>query len=107
VPARRRRDVHECDRALVFGHDARRQLAGDDLAEDAVAVGMLEDALRWRAEGPGRPLLRGDELTGELGLSSGPRVGRLLEELAEAQFAGELATREQALAYARERARSI
>jgi len=72
-----------------------------------VAAGMLDDALRWRAEGPGDPLLRGDELAGELGIATGPRVGRLLDALAEAQYAGELATREQALAYAREAARSI
>ena len=62
---------------------------------------LLSDALRWRAEGPPRPLLRGDELARELGIPTGPRVGELLEELAAAQYAGELATREHALGYAR------
>jgi poly(A) polymerase len=66
-----------------------------------VARGLLADALRWRAEGPGRPLLRGDELARELGIPTGPIVGELLEQLAAAQYAGELCTREQALACAR------
>ncbi|HEY5044298.1 MAG TPA: HDIG domain-containing metalloprotein [Solirubrobacteraceae bacterium] len=66
-----------------------------------VARPLLGDALRWRVEGRPRPLWRGDELARELGIEAGPRVGKLLEELAEAQFAGELLTREQALAYAR------
>jgi poly(A) polymerase len=66
-----------------------------------VARAMLTDALRWRAEGPPKSLWRGDELARELGISVGPRVGELLEELTKAQYAGELLTREQALAYAR------
>jgi hypothetical protein len=60
---------------------------------------MLGPALRWRALGPGVPLLRGDELGSHLGIAPGPRVGELLGELAEAQYAGEIATREQAFAY--------
>jgi poly(A) polymerase len=68
-----------------------------------VARGMLQDALRWRAEGPPSPLWRGDDLARALGIDAGPRVGQLLEELAEGQYAGELSTREQALAYARTR----
>jgi poly(A) polymerase len=68
-----------------------------------VARALLTDALRWRAQGPPKPLWRGDELARALGIREGPRVGELLEELAEGQYAGELATREQALAYARTR----
>jgi putative nucleotidyltransferase with HDIG domain len=45
------------------------------------------------------PLLTGDDLVGELGLRPGPRVGRLLETVREAQAAGELGTREEALAF--------
>ncbi len=67
----------------------------------AVARGLLGDALRWRAEGPPQPLLRGDELAGELGIPTGPRVGELLEELAAAQYAGEVTSRDRALEYAR------
>jgi poly(A) polymerase len=66
---------------------------------------MLADAIRWRAEGGSpHPLLRGDELASELGIPAGPRLGELLEELLRAQYAGEVATRKDALAYARSHA---
>jgi poly(A) polymerase len=68
-----------------------------------VARQMLPHALRWRAEGAPKPLLRGDELATELAIETGPRLGELLEELARAQYAGVVSTREQALAYARGR----
>ena len=48
-------------------------------------------------------LLGGDELMAELKLSPGPAVGRLIEALREAQAAGEISTREEALALARSR----
>ncbi len=46
-------------------------------------------------------LLRGDELMAELGLPPGPQVGRLLEMVREAQAAGDITTREEALQLAR------
>ena len=73
----------------------------------AVARDMLGAALRWHTDGPGAPLLRGDELARELAIAPGPRLGELLEALAEARYAGELDTREQALAYARTLAQNI
>jgi poly(A) polymerase len=85
------------DRLATRGDRAQEAIA----AHLAVAEGMLGDALSWRAQGPPRPLLRGDELARELQIPPGPRLGALLEQLAEAQFAGEVATREQALAHAR------
>jgi poly(A) polymerase len=64
---------------------------------------MLADAIGWRVEGgPPHPLLRGDELARELGIPAGPRLGRLLEELLRAQYAGEVSTREEALMLLRE-----
>jgi putative nucleotidyltransferase with HDIG domain len=72
----------------------------------ALARDLLADALRWHDQGPPRPLLRGDELARALEIPTGPRVGELLEQLAAAQYAGELASREQALDYARRLARS-
>jgi len=42
-------------------------------------------------------LVRGDELMAELGLSPGPLVGELLEMIREAQAAGEITTRVEAL----------
>jgi putative nucleotidyltransferase with HDIG domain len=86
------------DRLATRGDRARESID----AHIRVARGLLVDALRWHAAGPPPPLLRGDDLIVELAVPKGPQVGELLGELAEAQYAGELSTREQALAYARE-----
>ncbi len=85
---------------------ADRLATRGDRAQEAVqahlslAERMLGEALRWRRLGPPSPLLKGDELARELGIATGPRIGELLEELAAAQYAGELASREEALDYA-------
>jgi poly(A) polymerase len=76
--------------------------AGAIAAHLDLAGRMLGDALRWRAEGPPEVLLRGDELARELAIEAGPGLGRLLEALSEARYAGEISTREQAIARARE-----
>jgi putative nucleotidyltransferase with HDIG domain len=47
------------------------------------------------------PLLRGDELMAALGIEAGPQVGRLLQKIEEAQAAGDVRTRGEALALAR------
>lgn len=70
--------------------DAHMRLAGP----------VLADALSWRAHGPPVPLWRGDELAGQLEIPTGPRLGEILRELTAAQYAGEICTREQALARA-------
>jgi putative nucleotidyltransferase with HDIG domain len=88
------------DRLATRGERAQESID----AHMRVARELLKDALRWRASGPPAPLLRGDELAAELGIPTGPRVGELLGELAEAQYAGDVRTRTQALAYARGRA---
>jgi len=89
------------DRLATRGDNAQRAID----AHLAVARGMLRmPALACR--GPPQPLVRGDELAADLGIAPGPRVGELLDELAEAQYAGEIATREQALIYARTRSAS-
>jgi poly(A) polymerase len=90
------------DRLATRGDNAQRAID----AHLAVAGEMLRDALRWRVEGSPQPLVRGDELAAELGIPAGPGLGALLGELAAAQYAGEIATREQALAYARTRTRT-
>jgi poly(A) polymerase len=63
---------------------------------------MLPDALAWHADGPPRPPVSGDELAAELGLAPGPEMGRVLEELRAASYAGEIGTRAEALERARE-----
>jgi len=86
---------------------ADRLATRGDRAQESIAAHlemgrrMLGDALAWRAGGAPPPLLRGDELARELAIEPGPRLGELLERIAEASFAGELHTREQALGYAR------
>jgi hypothetical protein len=62
---------------------------------------LLGPALDWHEHGPPAPLVRGDELIGEAGIPAGPELGRVLGELAEAQYAGEVTTREEALSFAR------
>lgn len=47
------------------------------------------------------PLLNGRELMELLGLQPGPEIGRLLEQLAESQAAGEVTSREQAIRFVR------
>ena len=83
------------DRLATRGDRAEQAIA----AHLRVARGMLGDALLWRASGPAEPLLRGDELGALLGIAPGPQIGALLGELAAAQYAGEVSTREQAFAY--------
>jgi poly(A) polymerase len=67
---------------------------------------MLAAALTWRKEGPPAPLVGGEDLVTELGIDPGPEVGRLLRELEAAQYAGEVSSREDALALARAEAGS-
>ena len=57
-------------------------------------TGAVEEA---RRQDPAAPLLRGDELD----LPPGPEIGRLLAEIEEERAAGTIATREDALEYAR------
>jgi putative nucleotidyltransferase with HDIG domain len=66
----------------------------------ALARQLLGEALAWR-EHPPRPPVRGDELARAVGLRPGPQIGRLLEELEEASYAGEIATRAEAIDRAR------
>ena len=89
------RAIHRFRRATEpWSLDALAFLGAGDLAE------VVEEARR--AE-PAEPLLRGDEL----GLPAGPEIGRLLAEIAEEQAAGTIATKEEALEYARRNARAV
>jgi poly(A) polymerase len=90
-----------------------------NLADGAAAAGPRQTAAQWWAHAAytgwilrqreeraelTRPerLLTGHDLMAALDLPPGPEIGRLLEALAEAEAAGEVKTREEGLALARE-----
>lgn len=114
-----RRRVHEYLRATdPVGADVTLLTIADRLSargsgpfatEEAIeahlelAGQMLAAALDWRRDGPPRPLLRGDELAAELGVSEGPELGELLRELEAAQYAGEVVDPEAAIEHLRRR----
>jgi poly(A) polymerase len=85
------------DRLATRGRKADEAIA----AHMELAGELLEAALDWREHGPPEPLVRGDELARELGIDRGPELGRVLGELEEATYAGEVTTREEALRFAR------
>jgi tRNA nucleotidyltransferase/poly(A) polymerase len=89
------RSIHRFRRATEpWSLDALAFLGADELA------GAVEEA---RSADPAEPLLRGDEL----GLPPGPEIGLLLDEIAEERAAGTIATKEEALDYARRNARAV
>lgn len=85
------------DRLSTRGRKAGQAIT----AHVELARELLGEALAWRAAGAAAPLVRGDELAREIGLAPGPEIGRLLEAVDEARFAGEVASREEAIALAR------
>jgi poly(A) polymerase len=85
------------DRLATRGKNADAAIA----AHLELARELMPDALEWRAKGPPKPPLRGDELAEVLGIEPGPELGALLARLREARFTGEASTREQAVELAR------
>ena len=85
------------DRLATRGQNADAAIA----AHLELAADLMDDALRWRENGPPAPPVRGDELAAELGIEPGPALGKLLARLEQAVFTGEVGTREEALAFAR------
>jgi putative nucleotidyltransferase with HDIG domain len=85
------------DRLATLGRNSERAIALHlELAQE-----MLADALQWRRSRP-RPPVAGDELARALGITPGPQLGRLLDELTEASYAGEVEGDEAILAHARD-----
>jgi tRNA nucleotidyltransferase/poly(A) polymerase len=91
-PARRRVLQHPGAGGLV-------QLLRRDPEAGPVAEQLHRAFEQERAQGPWRPLLRAGDLL-SLGASPGPALGALLRRLDDAQLAGEMTTRDQALAQA-------
>jgi len=84
------------DRLATRGRKAPESIAKHlELARE-----VLPAALRWRTQGRRVPLVRGDALATELGLADPREIGRLLAEIDEAHFAGEIATPQEAVALA-------
>jgi poly(A) polymerase len=85
------------DRLATRGRNAEPAIA----AHLELARELMAEALDWREAGPPKPPVRGDELASALGLEPGPELGRLLAELEEAAFAGEVASADEAVDLAR------
>jgi tRNA nucleotidyltransferase/poly(A) polymerase len=85
------------DRRATRGRNADAAIA----AHLDLALELMEPALEWRRAGAPKPPLRGNELAEALRIEPGPELGRLVEALREAVFAGEVQDRDQAVAYAR------
>jgi len=84
------------DRLATRGRKAPESIAKHlELARE-----VLPAALHWRTQGRRVPLVRGDALATELGLADPREIGRLLAEIDEAHFAGEIATPQEAVALA-------
>jgi putative nucleotidyltransferase with HDIG domain len=85
------------DRLATRGDNAGPAIA----AHLELARELLGAALAWRAIGRREPLVRGDDLADALGIEPGPRLGELLAAIDEAAYAGEVATRDDAIGLAR------
>ena len=89
------RSIHRFRRATEPWAVEALAFAGASELTDAVEEARRND--------PPEPLIRGEEL----GLAPGPEIGRLLAEIEEERAAGTIATREEALDYARRRAGAV
>jgi poly(A) polymerase len=85
------------DRLATRGRNADRAID----AHLALAEELMPAALEWRRTGPPRLPIRGDELAREMGIEPGPELGRVLAELREAAYAGEIDNRDAAVDLAR------
>jgi poly(A) polymerase len=85
------------DRLATRGKNADRAIE----LHVELARQLMAAALDWRASGPPKAPLRGNELAAELGIEPGPELGALMAELAEARYTGEATTPDEAVALAR------
>jgi putative nucleotidyltransferase with HDIG domain len=86
------------DRLATRGRKAQESIAKHlELARE-----VLPATLDWRLRGRRAALVRGDVLAAALGLQDGPELGRLLAEIDEARFAGEVTTPADAIELARQ-----
>ena len=77
-------------------------MSEDDLAEFTAGIFQIMHQFYEQMKRPKmQPFLNGNDLIRQLGLKPGPEFRRILEALEEAQFTGEIKTRDEALALAR------
>jgi hypothetical protein len=91
-------------------HTACDARASGDPTRPALRAVLAEfEAIHERSLAtPSEPFLSGrDVIGGAMGLTPGPAVGRILEELRDLQDAGTLTTRQQAIAHCQARRRAI
>jgi poly(A) polymerase len=66
-----------------------------------LASEMVADGLEWRRTGPPAAFMPGNELARELGIEPGPELGKVIDALAEARYAGEVDSASEAVEFAR------
>jgi poly(A) polymerase len=84
------------DHIATYGPDVQRERWGRRIKAAGKLLAEYWARLAENVAPP--PLVSGHDLMSELGLPPGKRIGELLEAIREAQSAGEIATREDALA---------
>lgn len=87
------------DRSATRGRKSGEAIA----AHLALARQLNRAALDWRAakDQPGLALVRGDTLAEAIGIEQGPKLGRMVDLLAEARYIGEVSTESEAIEFAR------
>lgn len=103
-----RTDPVSVDVTLLTVADRLGARGSGSIASDEMVTGHLElasemvaDGLEWHRTGPPAQFLPGNELADQLGIRPGPDLGRIMEELAEARYAGEIDSASEAVEMAR------
>jgi len=101
-------DPVSVDVTLLTVADRLAARGSSSIANDEMVAGHLElasemvaDALQWRRTGPPAQFMPGNQLARELGIEPGPDLGRVIDALAEARYAGEVDSASEAVEFAR------
>jgi len=101
-------DPVSVDVTLLTVADRLAARGSSSIANDQMVAGHLElasemvaDALEWRRTGPPAQFMPGNQLARELGIEPGPDLGRVIDALAEARYAGEVESASEAVEFAR------
>jgi hypothetical protein len=105
------RDAGDCmpELALLCVADGMGKAGADTRFEDRERRGRMAELIldayytRFAPEATPDPLIQGEDVLA-LGIAPGPRIGQIIEAVREAQMAGDIATRADALAMLREMA---